>query len=222
MTNNVFFLKMGRKILIGAIAAIVSNSMLSAEETAQKTFAYSCSNGQQITAQYFHNSVKLYLPDETVKLPLVRSASGVKFENDAITFWAKNNEALLLERGRHNISCEIDDNASIWEAARLEGADFRGIGSQRGWELLTYQQGKGIVLTVDYGFKSLVFRNGTTYPAFKQHPTVILAKNKKHEVHIELSETECRDGKKEQTYPVSVFIVVDNLYKLRGCGKPLE
>lgn len=210
-----------RRILLVCSTILLLDPVLNAQEVTPKTFAYTCINGENFTAHFKDHHVRLYFDTTTVKLPQVRTASGVKFEDKSTTFWAKGNEAMLMRRGASSNRCSIDHNASEWESARLDGADFRGFGDGGKWTLLTFHKGEGILLTNEYGTKSYTFKQGKLNAGFKQSSRTLLAENGQNSVAINLTDEPCTVPGSEQVYPTKIYIILNKMYKLRGCGKAL-
>lgn len=200
------------------ITIFLQASISAAEQI--RTFAYTCNDGTRLVTQFQRDTLWLHLPEGKINLPRVVSASGVKYENNMMTFWAKQNEALLLQKGHQSLSCLIDTSATKWAAAKLDGVDFWAAGKRKSWELFSFHHGKGIIFTQNGGVKNFIFRQGHMLRESRSKQ-IIRAKNAKHSLHVELTDEPCQTEQTTQTYPVKVDIILDNLYKLHGCGQPL-
>lgn len=205
--------------VMAVLITIFLQASISAAEQS-RTFAYTCNDGTRLVTEFQSDTLWLHLPKGKVKLPRVPSASGVKYEDNKMTFWAKQNEALFLQKGHQSLSCLIDAAASKWAAAKVDGVDFWAAGKRKKWELLSFKHGKGIILTRNGGVESYVFKQGRMVRA-SPNKQIINAKSSDHTVHIEFNDKRCQLNKEGESYPVEVNIVLDNLYKLHGCGKPL-
>jgi membrane-bound inhibitor of C-type lysozyme len=64
-----------------------------------QTYVYECHDGFSFIARIEGEKTWLFLPDQTLDLPLVPSGSGAKYSKVLITFWSKGEEA-LLETGK--------------------------------------------------------------------------------------------------------------------------
>ncbi len=197
-------------------------SILQAEETAPRTYAYDCNNGTRLTARFENDTLWLFLPEKTVHLPHAPTASGTKYADANTTFWTRGNEAMLLRRGRQNTSCRVDRKASVWEAAKLDGFDFRAVGNEPGWTLLIAGGGEGIILTTDYGTKSYIFKNGTTYEDKRKKQTTIQATTRKHKLKVLLQASPCIDSMSGEEFETTVTLLLDDTKEFNGCGQALH
>ena len=60
-----------------------------------QTHVYECSDGYSFTARIEEKKAWLFLPNQTLSLPLVPSGSGAKYSEGIIVFWSKGDESLL-------------------------------------------------------------------------------------------------------------------------------
>ncbi len=103
-------------------------------EPPSHVFAFDCGEERVVVEYRGMEEVFLFLPDTTLTLPHVRSASGAKFSEGAITFWSRGEEA-SLERDGQTVKCVMNRRASIIEDAKLSGMDFWATGNEPGWTL---------------------------------------------------------------------------------------
>lgn len=210
-----------KSVMIACCTSLILSFPLHAQENTPKTFAYTCIDRVDFTARFENHTVRIYLKDRTIELPQVQTASGIKFEDNSTTFWAKGNEAMLMRRGLSSSRCSIDHNRSVWESARLDGADFRGFGERGKWTLLTFRKAEGILLSNEYGTRSYTFTQGKFTLGLRDNSRTLLAKNSAHSVAINFTDKPCTEPGNEEIYPTTVFIILDKMYKLHGCGKAL-
>ncbi len=196
--------------------------LLYGEAAAPRTYAYECNNGTRFTARFDADGVRLFLPGTTVNLPHVPTASGAKYADENITFWTRADEAMLLRRGRQNTSCSVDMKASVWEAAKLDGFDFRAVGNEPGWTLLIAGGGEGLILTTNDGSKSYIFKNGITYEDKRKRRTLIQASTRTHTLNVTLRAQPCSDTMSGETFETAVTVTLDGKRTLRGCGRALH
>jgi membrane-bound inhibitor of C-type lysozyme len=204
------------------VLSLVCSVLYAAETHLPVTAAYTCNDGTAFTAQYVKDSAWLFLPSKTQKVPHVRSASGAKYENESVTLWTRGNEAMLIRSGKQSTTCTIDRKATIWEAAKLDGADFRAIGNEPGWELLLFNGGEGIIFTTGYGTESHVFKNGAAYEDKRARRTTYSATTRTHKIKITLTPERCQDSMSGESFETTVAIVLDGKQRFSGCGKALH
>lgn len=182
--------------------------------------SFSCNDGQKITVQLDQFDAWLFLPRQTVKLRRGITASGAKYSDQNITFWSKGKDALLIRRGEQSAACIANNDATAWEIAKLDGADFRAVGNEPGWELLLFDN--AIIVSADYGAINRVFKHATVYEDKKKKTTTYEASKSGHSVKIVLSQGPCTDTMSDETFETKVFMLLDGKEKLNGCGKALH
>ena len=101
-----------------------------ASEIISRTFVYECPDDFSFVARTEAGKAWLFLPGNTIDLPLVPSASGKKYSNGNDTFWSKGEEALIETGNNKHAGCRNNRAKAIWEHARLNGVDFRALGKQ--------------------------------------------------------------------------------------------
>lgn len=116
----------------------------------------------------------------------------------------------------------LDRNATAWELARLDGADFRAFGVRGAWELLLYHGGKGIIYSINNGVTSYAFSNGEFVESMAGEPTQITAASGAHTLLVTLTPGPCKQGDQTQVYESTVSIILDAVTTFEGCGQALE
>jgi putative lipoprotein len=101
----------------------------------RENLAWDCERLEVVTSREGVESLRLFLPDRTLKLPLVPSASGERYQGEGVMFWTKGGDQALLERDGEVFRCSVDGRRTVWEDARLRGVDFRAVGNEPGWLL---------------------------------------------------------------------------------------
>jgi uncharacterized membrane protein len=66
---------------------------------------------------------------------------------------ANSRESVVLQEGEARMECVVDRRETPFEAAKLGGAEFRGLGNEPGWELVIWQDRMRLVH--DYGTSEL-------------------------------------------------------------------
>lgn len=184
-----------------------------------RTFVFSCEDTLQFTARIQDSTLWIYLPDSTIQLKQVRSASGAKYRNGEIVFWNKGEQAVLRLNGALYEDCQNQTGEVVWEKARLAGADFRSTGHEPGWYLEVYQDST-IILVTDYGKHRYQF----PAPAPEIDPgsdrTIYSTRAEEHVLKIYVTDDVCYDSATGRRYESSVTVIIDGR-TLKGCGKPL-
>lgn len=161
----------------------------------------------------------LFLPDYSGLLPRAVSASGARYEGDGIVFWTRGEEAMLDYQGQSYRGCVNNRQAAIWEAAKLRGVDFRGVGNEPGWVLEI--QGDQLELITRYGSERHRFAAASMATDPVSKVTHYRAENADTRIAVSLEGKPCRDSMADISYSTDVSIILGEL-ELQGCGRALH
>jgi putative lipoprotein len=189
-------------------------------DPAVQTFVYECPDDYSFVARTQNDKVWLFLPGETVDLPRVTSASGVKYAAGNITFWSKGNDALLEIGDSKHTECRNNRAKAIWEHAKLNGVDFRATGNEPGWHLEISNR-RDIVLVTDYGQTTYQFKSAILKSEPHAQSAVYNARNQQDSIEIVITAAPCQDNMSGEAFSSTVSILV-NGKRLAGCGRPLH
>ncbi|MFK0570521.1 MliC family protein [Endozoicomonas sp.] len=188
------------------------------------TLAYDCENGFHFTTSVEGDpegvSARVFLPGETVRLPVVVSASGARFSNGKVTYWSSKDEALLAYNGKAYKQCRVNRKQTIWEAAKLRGVDFRAVGNEPGWTL-EIRNSEQIVFITNYGEDRYTFPAAEPVSNAVTRTTEYKASAGGHALTIILEGKPCDDTMVDESYPITATIQFDGR-RYRGCGMPLH
>jgi len=167
-----------------------------------------------VTATFREGRLVLELPDRTVTLPEVASASGARFSDGIVTFWNKGRDATLVFGGQ-NETCR--ERREPWQEASDRGVEFRGVGQEPGW-FLEVDRRHGLRVVYDYAEHEVAVaspsvtttRKTTTYEGFSGT----------HRVQVTVEERSCRDSMSGDQFPAVVTVTI-NHRTLTGCGRRL-
>ena len=121
-----------------------------------KSYVYECSGGYSFTTRIEGKKTWLFLPNDTVSLPLVPWGSCVKYREGSILFWSKGDEAVFEIDDKMFENCKNNRKKAIWENAKLRGVDFRAVGNEPGLHLEVIAD-KKIVYVGNYGNTKYMF-----------------------------------------------------------------
>ncbi|MFC1526454.1 COG3650 family protein [Candidatus Latescibacterota bacterium] len=185
-----------------------------------RTFVYECGDGPSFVARIEGETAWLFLPGRTVSLPHVAAASGAQYEDEEILFWSKGGEAMLEIGDEQYRSCRNNRRAAVWEHAKLNGVDFRGVGQEPGWHL-EIRRADTVVLVSDYGSARHTFPwvAPETDPAARR--TTYRTQVGDEELRVLLQPGPCRDTMSGEAFETKVTVWL-NSTKLEGCGRALH
>jgi membrane-bound inhibitor of C-type lysozyme/uncharacterized membrane protein len=204
----------------GDQAAAIDKSITVGRHPRTQTYVYECNDGYGFVARIEGEKAWLFLPNGTISLPPVRSASGARYSDGSITFWSKGEEALLETDENSHRNCRNNRRKAIWEDAKLNGIDFRAVGNEPAW-YLEIRTGDKIVFVGDYGQSRYQFV--TPEPRIDQQSriTIYEAQEGEHQAVIRIEGRACGDTMSDETFESTVTVTLDGK-KYRGCGRALH
>jgi putative lipoprotein len=183
-------------------------------------YAYDCPGSFKFTADLGPGEAVFYLPKRTARAERKRSASGVRYAGDGVTFHFKGDEAMLDADGRTHNGCIVDWKLTVWERARLSGVDYRAVGNEPGWYLEIYY-GEKLVLVTDYGQKRYEFPAVEPQMDKIKRIAVYSASNENHTLLVTIEGKRCVDSMSGDPFRTSATVIIDGRV-LRGCGQGLR
>lgn len=105
---------------------------------------------------------------------------------------------------------------AIWERAKLDGADFRAVGNEPGWNL-EIRAGNQLLLVTDYG-KSRV---ELPLPEPTLDPDARRTRWDAGELVLDVIGRPCRDTMSGEQFETQVLVTWEG-QTLRGCGRALH
>ena len=189
-------------------------------EIKPQTFVYECPNDFSFVARIESEKAWLFLPDGTINLAQVQSASGTKYSNESDTFWIKGDEAIIETSEDKHTDCRNNRAKAIWEHAKLNGADFRAIGNEPGWHMEISNK-QDILLVTDYGQQTYQFTSAIIKSKPHDRTTSYHAQSNGNNVEIVIKGIPCQDSMSGEAFSATVSVLVNNM-RYMGCGKALH
>ena len=183
-----------------------------------EAYAYDC-DGLQVTVRPGDEELTVILPDRSMVLPKVESASGAKYAEGDDGFWGRGINSGQLTLDGKDISCELDRPATPWVDARARGALFRGVGQEPGWHVEVHPE--RIVMVYQYGQKRAVVPNTGTASDTDQQKRVWQATTEDHELQLTVEDRACTDVMSGEMFPATVTVTLDGRQYM-GCGRDLD
>lgn len=205
--------------LATAALLVLATTAHASDDNPRKTLAWDCERLQVVTSQLSFEEISLFLPEQTVKLLLVQSASGAKYQGEGVMFWTKGAEQALLEHAGEAYRCSVDAARSVWEDAKLRGVDFRGVGNEPGW--LLEIEPERLVFVYDYGTRRVEVPRPDPATDRDADRTVYATEAEAWPFTITLSGEECRDVMSGEAFETTVQVVWGPR-TFDGCGRSLH
>lgn len=211
--------------LIGVLLAACTGTQQTGEEEQEpqrylpgQVYVYECVGGYRFTAHITEDRAELILPERTAALSQVEAASGAKYAGEDVTFWSKGAEAQLETSGATYQRCRHSTVASVWEAARLKGVDFKATGNEPGWHL-ELVKGDSITLVADYGERKIVVP--APEPQEERNRTIYQAETEAYTLELVIEDEPCQDTMSGERFEATVTVRLDG-QTYRGCGRTLR
>ncbi|NOQ63127.1 MAG: hypothetical protein GQ582_01285 [Methyloprofundus sp.] len=186
------------------------------------TFVYECPAADDFTVSADNDQAWVFLPEETLQLKSVPTASGVKYANDTetVSFWNKGEEAILDLGATQYTACKNNRSKAIWENAKLKGVDFRALGNEPGWIV---EMGQRSVVFVRFQPEMVQHVFKTTEPVTDavNGESVYTLDNDDHDMQMTISEISCQDSMSGESFESKVTVKLDGQVFI-GCGKALH
>jgi uncharacterized membrane protein len=189
---------------------------LAARAANAKTFVFDCDDESQFTVRATTTEAWVFLPEGTINLVSSGVGSANAFDGDGFELSIVGDEATFKKDGSRALGCQNDRAAAIWEHAKLNGADFRAVGNEPGWNL-EILEGNRIVLVSDYGASRIEM----DLPEPDTDPDSRTSVWNTDDLRLEVSGERCVDSMSGESFDAKV-VVTWRGQDLRGCGKALH
>jgi len=183
---------------------------------AAATYVFVCDEQTAYTVRATGAEAWVFRPEGTLMLPAVPASKGVKYSDGAFELWIDGQQAQLGESGNELQRCRNDPRRAVWEKAKLDGADFRAVGNEPGWNLQILE-GSRIVLIADYGAS----RVERPLPQPTMERDARTTRWDAGELIVEVIGRPCRDSMSGESFEATV-VVTWGEQTLRGCGRALH
>jgi uncharacterized membrane protein len=180
------------------------------------TYVFVCGEQATYTVRVSGFEAWVFHPQGTLKLPAVPTGTGEKYADGAFELWIEGEQAQIGETGSNLQRCQNDPRRAIWEQAKLDGADFRAVGNEPGWNL-EIQAGSRIVLVTDYGASRV--ERPLPQPAVDRASRT--TRWDADGLILEITGRPCRDSMSGESYESTVLVTWGEQI-LQGCGRALH
>ncbi len=180
------------------------------------TYVFVCSEQTAYTVRATEAKAWVFHQKGTLMLPAVPAKMGTKYSDGAFELWIDGQQAQLGESGSKLQRCRNGRRRAVWEKAKLDGADFRPVGNEPGWNL-EILEGSRIVLVADYG----VSRVELPLPQPTVDRDARMTRWDAGELIAEVIGRPCRDSMSGESFEATV-VATWGEQTLRGCGRALH
>lgn len=128
-------------------------------------------------------------------------------------------DGAMLEKHGTPLDCRVDRRETPFEAAKLGGADFRGIGNEPGWELVIWWD--RMRLRYDYGASELEVPLTGPENLADEIGSRFQGEFEGRSLEAVLRPGPCQDSMSDQVFETRVTVSLDGR-SFQGCGKALH
>jgi uncharacterized membrane protein len=180
------------------------------------TYVFVCDEQTAYTVRVTGAEAWVFRPEGTLMLPVVPTRQGTKYSDGTFELRIDGQQAQLGESGNELQRCRNDSRRAVWEKAKLDGADFRAVGNEPGWNL-EILEGSRIVLVADYGDSQV--EQPLPEPSVDREART--TRWDAGELIVEVIGRPCRDSMSGESFE-STVVVTWGEQTLRGCGRALH
>ena len=205
--------------LLALLAANTSHAAVPARSpvvSSARTYVFVCDNRSIYTVRATGTEAWIFRPEGSLRLPAVPTETGAKYASEVFEIWILGEQARLGEPTGEQQSCHNDRRQAVWEHAKLNGADFRAVGNEPGWNLVIMAASR-IVLVSAYGAS----RIEVPLPEPMVDSEARTTRWDAGELVLEVSDRPCRDSMSGEAFE-STVVVTTKTETLHGCGRALH
>jgi uncharacterized membrane protein len=181
-------------------------------------YVWQCDDGSRLTMRNLHQegAIVLELEDGQRRLERVRTASGARYQDGALSFWPKGSEALLEHGAGTEARCLQLHEESVAADAHARGIRFRGLGNEPGW-VLEIATDERVSLDYDYGNLRVTFPPLEPERDAYDGSLRYSGRTESHSIKVTLKDQPCHDDMSGEPFGWSVELEFDGDSK-RGCA----
>jgi len=181
-----------------------------------QTYVFVCDNKASYTVRTNEIDAWVFRPQGTLRLYATAGAAGTQYTDKGLMLSIDGQQATFISPSGEQLSCHNNRRQAIWEHAKLDGADFRAVGNEPGWNLVI-MAGSRIILISDYG----ISRIEVPLPGPETNHETRTSRWHTDELVLEINGSPCRDSMSGEQFE-STVTVTTKTQTLHGCGRALH
>jgi uncharacterized membrane protein len=206
-------------IVAGVVAWAMDPSVSETGEdqsTNPRTWVFMCPDESSYVVRATEREAWVFRPASSLRLPAVSGDGPLRYGRGETQLVIEGEHGMLTEPGKETFRCRNDRRLAVWEHAKLDGVDFRGVGNEPPW-VLELREMSRIVLITEYGEKRVE----------RPLPEAVTDQGRKMtrwdagDLQIEITAEICHDAMSGESFGSRVVIHWQGQV-LRGCGRPLH
>jgi|GEM_PF-1674165 len=182
-----------------------------------ETWVYRC--GEKVFSLRLDQpgTARLLINGEQKELTRKIDASEAVYVADQTRLAIIGESAELTFQQQYFHNCRYDQDASLWQHARLNGVSFRAIGYGPGWQLEHYPE-RGVIYTGDFGLTTVFFPQPVLKIETPEGELIYSGEQDGITLRVRGVRKECVDEASGDRFRWSVALTI-NGRPLQGCGR---
>jgi uncharacterized membrane protein len=185
-------------------------------ETGARTWVFICPDESSYVVRTTESEAWVFGEHATLRLTAVAGARPLRYAQGEVELIIEGEHGMLSEPGKETFTCHNNRQRAVWEHAKFDGVDFRGVGNEPPWVLEIREMAR-IVLITAYGEKRVE----------RPLPNPVTDQDRKitrwdaGDLKIEITAAICYDSMSGESFGSRVVIHWQGQV-LTGCGRPLH
>jgi len=181
-----------------------------------QTYVFICDNKASYTVRTSETDAWVFRPQGTLHLYATNDTASTTYADKGFSILIDDQQATFISPSGKQLSCHNDRRLAIWEKAKLDGADFRAVGNEPGWNLVI-MAGRSIILNSRLGTS----RIEVPLPKSVIDNQARSARWDAGDLILEITGKPCRDTMSGEQFESTVNVTTKTA-TLRGCGRALH
>ena len=199
-----------------SIAACLPRSRPVVPDPVDLISVYSCGGDFQFGVRELSGVATIRLPMQTIALPRVRSATGVRYAGAAGELMKRGTTATLVIGTERHADCTGQTATSLDDAARMLGVEYRAVGREPNWSL-EIDEGRYMRFLID---GSHAVHRPVLPPTGDASRRVYVGSDGGGALEAILEARPCQQPGTTTPFPLTVTVTYNGLSH-RGCGGPV-
>ncbi|WP_240454089.1 MliC family protein [Halomonas sp. NO4] len=185
--------------------------------------AWRCTPAQDLVSAVTEEDLRLWSAHGAYRLSPAVVASGSRYQQGDLSFWAKGDEA-MVESANGRLDCTAELSRDALTRRQRPGVMFHGRGNEPGWTVSLAHDEPELSLVLDYGEREATLPYRVTEMDNGAGRVTLASGRADRPFTLELEAKACFDSMSGQPFPARVTLTIDG-ETYRGCGQgiaPME
>ncbi|SDK78422.1 COG3650 family protein [Billgrantia gudaonensis] len=179
--------------------------------------AWRCTPAQDLVSAVDEKALRLWSAHGAYRLFPAVVASGSRYQQGDLSFWAKGDEA-MVESANGRLDCTADMTRSALTRSQRPGVMFHGRGNEPGWTVSLANDAPELSMVLDYGERELALPYRVVEMDNAGGRMKLASGRADRPFSLELEARACFDSMSGKPFPARVTLTIDD-ETYRGCGQ---